>query len=78
MSQSEFEAWEQYYMMSPFDDLHRYHRPAALVARSMSSGKIGDMIEWLENAQPSSELSDADLATLKAFGLSQRSMTNGK
>ena len=78
MSQSEFDRWVDYYMLSPFDDLHRYHRPAAFVARSMAGGKISEMIEWLENSQPGSDMSDADLATLQAFGIKPRSLSNGK
>lgn len=29
---AEFERWRQFYLRWPFDDAHRFHRPAALVA----------------------------------------------
>lgn len=74
MSQAEFQRWFDFYKMHPFDDLHRFHRPAALVAKSMSGGDIENMIEWLHpqyNNVEDSEFSDADLNTLKALGVSK-------
>lgn len=32
LTPEEFEDWRQFYTRWPFDDLHRFHRPAALVA----------------------------------------------
>ena len=68
MTQAEFESWVRFYELAPFDDLHRYHRPAALTARSLGGGDAGKMIEWLIDAVP--EFSDADANTLRAFGIS--------
>lgn len=71
MSRMEFEAWAEFYKQYPFDDLHRFHRPAALVSVSIGGG---DFVERLELLQPprqvaSTEHTEADMNTLKAFGL---------
>jgi len=52
--------------------MHRYHRPAALISRSMSGGEIAPMLEWLQpdySDKQDSEFSEADLQTFKALGL---------
>lgn len=72
MTQVEFERWFDFYQMHPFDDLHRFHRPAALIARSMAGSDIDQMLEWLHpqyNSEKDSEYSDADLNTFKALGV---------
>jgi hypothetical protein len=69
MTQREFESWINFYNMQPFDDLHRYHRPAALVARSFSGADIGDLLEWLQPQVEDKQYSEADLKTFKAFGM---------
>ncbi|AZW31502.1 hypothetical protein CS343_15145 [Bordetella bronchiseptica] len=67
MSQDEFNRWKAFYLLNPFDDLHRYHRPAALVSSSIG----GDFRERLEVlCRPiQGEHESADEATLRAFGL---------
>lgn len=58
--------------MNPFDDLHRFHRPAALVATCLTGDKIENMLEWLHpkyNSAAESEFSEADMNTFKAFGV---------
>lgn len=58
--------------MDPFDDLHRYHRPAALIARTMSGGDIEQMLEWLHPQYSQSlndEFGESDMQTFKAFGV---------
>lgn len=58
--------------MHPFDDLHRYHRPAALIAKSMSGGDMEQMLEWLHPMYSESndiEYSEEDLQTFKALGM---------
>jgi hypothetical protein len=67
MSRMEFERWMHFYERFPFDDMHRYHRPAALVARSMGGSDVGPLIDWLAHPLVK-EHTDADLRTLKAFG----------
>ncbi len=72
MSQAEFQRWFDFYQMHPFDDLHRFHRPAALIARSMSGADIENMLDWLHpqyNDAAESEFSDADMNTFKALGI---------
>ena len=75
MSQAEFERWFDFYQMHPFDDLHRFHRPAALIARSMTGAEIEDMIQWLhpkyKEESEDGEYTEADLKTFKALGLSK-------
>lgn len=72
MSHAEFVAWREFYRQAPFDDLHRFHRPAAMVATSMAGGDVQARLEWL--APPRQEptapgYSAADMATFKAFGV---------
>lgn len=72
MSQVEFERWFDFYQMHPFDDLHRFHRPAALISRSMTGANVEDLLEWLQPKiadENDSEYSDADIATFKALGM---------
>lgn len=67
----EFAAWVAFYRLHPFDDHHRYYRPAALVARSMTGEKLDDLLEWLDRpiTPPPSRYSAADLETMRAFGM---------
>lgn len=72
MSRVEFLAWVRYYEMAPFDDFHRFHRPAALVAQSLGGGDVSKHLDWLQPppAQPGDEhLTEADISTLRALGL---------
>jgi hypothetical protein len=48
MPRREFEAWREFYVLYPFDDLHRYHRPAALVSVSLGGGDLQQRIDWLQ------------------------------
>lgn len=67
MTPAEFQGWVEFYMGQPFDDLHRIHRPHALVAASLG-GKLEEKLEWLAPQQGTDEYSPADLSTMKAFG----------
>lgn len=69
MSHAEFLRWSDFYKTSPFDDMHRYHRPAAFIARSMAGGDVKQMLEWLHPDYSESEYSDEDLRTFKALGV---------
>lgn len=66
----EFIAWQEFYKLHPFDDYARFYRPAALVAHSLGGAEVGLLLDWLARESPaaSSDLSDADLATMKALG----------
>jgi hypothetical protein len=69
MTQPEFLAWAEFYKLHPFDDLHRYHRPAALIGRSMSGADVEDLLDWLAPDPKLAKLSPADRATMKALGM---------
>jgi len=69
MSHAEFERWVQFYKEHPFDDLHRYHRPAALISVSIAGGDIKDRLNYLHPEPLPEGMSMADVNTLKAFGL---------
>jgi hypothetical protein len=67
MSRGEFLEWAQFYKLFPFDDLHRFHRPAAMIASAMGGAGVSERLDWLQ--PPSHEYSDADMNTLRAFGI---------
>ena len=77
MTHREFESWKRFYNLRPFDDLHRYHRPAAVIAHSMGGGgDVGATIDMLVNGNDSKagiespidgEFSEADKATIRAL-----------
>lgn len=69
MTESEFRRWAEYYVSHPFDDLHRYHRPAALISVSMAGGDVQTKLEWLQPEPTPDGLNEADLRTMRAFGL---------
>jgi hypothetical protein len=69
MTQAEYNNWIAFYRSYPFDDLHRYHRPAALVSVSMGGGDVKDRLEWLAPEPVPDGLNEADVRTIKAFGL---------
>lgn len=71
MSRVEFQRWMDFYEHAPFDDLHRYHRPAALVSQSLAGGKIDERLEWLEDDR-SQDMGDADMNTIRAFGFKRK------
>lgn len=68
MTQPEFQAWRVFYLQQPFDDLHRYHRPAAAVAAA-HSGKFGEWLDLLAPKPVPAGYSEAELNTFKAFGV---------
>jgi hypothetical protein len=68
MTQCEFQSWIEFYKTNPFDDLHRYYRPAALVYAAMG-GKAEAGIEYLQPEIYSGEFDQADINVLKAFGI---------
>lgn len=68
MSAAEFERWCDYYRIAPFDDRHRYHRPAALIASRNSRSPVEDLIDWLQPPDMPTE----DLSVFKALGVRPR------
>lgn len=82
MSKRELESWQAFYLLYPFDDLHRYHRPAALISASaamaMTSGDlmpaIQKRLQFLQpepsvDEFPAGNFSEADMRTMRAFGV---------
>lgn len=77
MTPAEFNAWAEFYQAYPFDDMHRIHRPAAMIATSQSTAaSIGDAIQrrldWLQPVLPTYEYTDADQRTMRTFGIKPR------
>ena len=68
MSQAEFQRWGAFYEENPFDDLHRYHRPAALVSVSLGGGDVQDKLDWLK-PPPDTGHTGADMDLFKAAGI---------
>ena len=68
MTQSEFNDWIEFYRNFPFDDFHRFHRPAALIAHSMSGGDMRQKLEWLQPDPIPDGLNAADIVTIRAMG----------
>lgn len=73
MSQTEFDRWCEFYKAHPFDDRHRYHRPAALVATAFAGGGndgLDDRLSWLSTGyKEPDELTGADRDLFKALGI---------
>lgn len=69
MTQPEFMEWVEFYKQNPFDDRHRYYRPAALVAQRAGGGEIREMIDWLDPDPATSGYSQAALNSFKAHGI---------
>lgn len=68
MSQPEFLAWRAFYRQHPFDDHHRFHRPAAAVA-STAGAKFEEVLQVLSPEPVLPGYSEAELNTFKAFGV---------
>lgn len=70
MSEQEFRRWMRFYRQQPFDDVHRYYRPAALKAVSLGGGDFSEMMDFLLNKESEKdETDDVDLSVLRAFGI---------
>jgi hypothetical protein len=53
--------------MYPFDDFHRFHRPAALLSVSMAGGDVQDRLDWLAPDPAEAGMSAADRRTVRAM-----------
>jgi hypothetical protein len=71
MTVDEFRQWCEFYRDYPFDDFHRFHRPAALVSVSMAGGDIDKKLDWLQPPPIPEGMSTADVLTMRAFGFKQ-------
>ena len=72
MSRNEFLRWGRFYELYPFDDLHRYHRPAAVVAASFGGGDVQPILDWLQPDRGMLGMTDADVATMRAMGFTKK------
>lgn len=72
MSNREFLAWHDFYKAQPFDDFHRFHRPAALVAQTIGGGDMQARLNWLQPDPAMAGMTDADAQTLAAFGFTRK------
>lgn len=72
MSEAEFSAWVQFYRLYPFDDFHRFHRPAALVSVALGGGEVQERLDWLQPDRGTEGMSDADMATMRALGFDRK------
>lgn len=68
MTEPEFLTWLEFYKLHPFDDMHRFFRPAALIAQSMSGGDMQLKLDYLE-PPAAGNFSQADINTFRAFGV---------
>lgn len=77
MTQQEFLAWREFYLQFPFDDFHRFHRPAAMVSAASAGKDMNDVItgrlKWLAPSQskhPNAHgWSEAELNSFAAHGM---------
>lgn len=67
MGQPEFDAWCEFYTEHPFDDYHRYQKPAALVAWSNGGVTLQTAMDYL--APPGDDgNTEADRSLFEAAG----------
>lgn len=53
MTRREFRCWWEFYQRWPFDDLHRFHRPAATIAAVPAGDKFSEAFNsFVEHLQP--------------------------
>jgi len=74
MPYSEYENWRKFYLIHPFDDFHRYYRPAALLASLHATQQNTALKAALDFLQPNplaAHLNETDRRTLTAFGLNR-------
>ena len=67
MPAADLDGFRTFFEFYPFDDLHRFHRPAALAA-SAFGGKYEDRLAFLAPSPTDPMLSDADRDVSKALG----------
>lgn len=58
----------QFYRLFPFDDYHRFYRPAALISSALG-GDMKGRLEWLQPDPIEAGWSSADLNTFAALGV---------
>jgi hypothetical protein len=61
--------WREFYKLYPFDDRHRFYRPAALISSSLGGGKLEDRLEYLQPEPTAWDLTSADKNIFAALGI---------
>lgn len=75
MTQPEFVDWCAFYTLHPFDDEHRFFRPAAMLGEVIGASLAGhtskadDLMDWLNKNPVVAQYSDADRNSMRAWGL---------
>lgn len=67
MSHSEFQCWMEFARHNPFDDLHRYHRPASLLAASKGYPQQA-ALDWLHPPRLPDDIDSIGLSVMRALG----------
>lgn len=73
MPHAELVSWREFFVLYPFDDFHRFHRPAALAAAShpeirSPNDAFNGKLKVLSPTNVETGFSDADMSVIKAFG----------
>lgn len=68
MPRKDYEAFRQFYQLFPFDDHHRFHKPAAVIAASMGM-KMEDSMRVLDPPPNESGWSQAELNSFRSGGV---------
>jgi len=71
MTEAEYMHWLEFYRAYPFDDFHRFHRPAALVSVGLGGGEVQTRLDWLQPPPPDGQ-TDADRELFRAGGVTRR------
>lgn len=68
MSQVEFDRWIEFYRFHPFDDMHRYHRPAALLA-ARNGVDIQKALDYLHPPRMPDGIDHVGMSVMRALGV---------
>lgn len=77
MGQDEALEWMEYYKLFPFDDLHRIHRPAALIATQQAAPKdrqkaVDAALDWLQPEPTLQGVPDSDVGMMRLLGFNRK------
>lgn len=75
MTSSEYRGWIDYFDRHPFDDLHRYHRPALADTLIRGGVEFDAALQWAGGTTPEAprEMTpeEADAITMRTLGVSR-------
>lgn len=77
MGLDEVLAWQEFARQFPFDDLHRFHRPAAFIgtqnaAPEKRNAAVIASLDWLQPEPTLQGLPDADTAIIRLMGFNRK------